>query len=80
MSRKDDSEIPDPVRPWWAQYDPHVLYSLDYPDVTINDLLTNAIEKYPQDVFYSFPRKQSDVCAGRCFSGSIDPESACTWA
>ena len=54
MSRKDDSEIPDPVRPWWAQYDPHVLYSLDYPDVTINDLLTSAIEKYPQDVFIHF--------------------------
>ena len=51
---KDDSEIPDPVRSWLAQYDSHVLYSLDYPAITINDLLNDAIKKYPQETFIYF--------------------------
>ena len=38
----------DKDRPWLAKYDRHVPAHLDYPNVTINDLLAQAIERYPE--------------------------------
>jgi long-chain acyl-CoA synthetase len=51
---KEESRLIQTGRPWLRQYDAHVEKSLDYPPITINDLLARAIENYPRQLFIRF--------------------------
>jgi len=51
---KQTVRIFSPERPWLKHYDPHVPPTLEYPRITLVDLLNAAVEKYPENVFVRF--------------------------
>ena len=45
-------------RPWLLNYDDHVSPSIDYPNVTLNDLVTSAGKTYAQKTFISYNEEE----------------------
>ncbi len=54
MKRQNKEEPGLEKRPWMAQYDPGVPSTLEYPVLTVNALLDNALKQYGDAVFLRF--------------------------
>ena len=54
MKRQNKEEPGLEKRPWVAQYDPGVPSTLEYPVLTVNALLDNALKQYGNAVFLRF--------------------------
>ena len=54
MNKKDQTQ----KKPWLKNYDDHVQEKIEYPNITINELLFNANEKYRESPFLCFQSEE----------------------